>query len=302
MIRDDAQRDVGGGIRSVFHAGEFCRRLDQGREEVGVVVVELALDDGGDPLESHAGVDAGRGQGSESAARVAIELHEDEIPDLEVAVAFAGDAEAGPTVFNLAAGERVTLIEVELRARAAGTGVAHGPEVVFLAQFENPLGGKIRAPVIESFGVPGHAVFALEDRGGKAILIEAHRSGEELPGERDRVFLEIVAEREVPEHLEERVMTRGQADVLEIVVFAAGADALLRRGGAVVAPGLAPQEHILELVHPRVGEEKGRVVLGNQRRTAHDLVLPLLEKLEERRTNRVGGQATRLRHGAYFLR
>ena len=55
---------------------------------------------------------------------------------------------------------------------------------------------------------------------------------EELPGERDRVLLEVVAEGEVAEHLEERVVARGDADVLEVVVLAADADALLARGRA----------------------------------------------------------------------
>ena len=45
--------------------------------------------------------------------------------------------------------------------------------------------------------------------------------GEELPRERDRLFFEVVAEAEVAEHLEERVVARGDADVLEVVVLAA---------------------------------------------------------------------------------
>ena len=58
--------------------------------------------------------------------------------------------------------------------------------------------------------------------------------GEQLPGELDRVLLEVVAEREVAEHLEERVVARGVADVLEVVVLAARAHAALRGGGARV--------------------------------------------------------------------
>ena len=48
------------------------------------------------------------------------------------------------------------------------------------------------------------------------------------------ILLEIVAEREVPEHFEEGVMTGGVADVVEVIVLAAGADALLRRCGALI--------------------------------------------------------------------
>ena len=53
------------------------------------------------------------------------------------------------------------------------------------------------------------------------------RVDEEVPGEVDRVALEVVAEGEVAEHLEERVVARGVADVLQVVVLAAGAHAAL---------------------------------------------------------------------------
>jgi len=43
----------------------------------------------------------------------------------------------------------------------------------------------------------------------------------------DRVALEIIAEREVPQHLEERVVPGGVADVFEVIVLAAGAQAAL---------------------------------------------------------------------------
>jgi len=43
--------------------------------------------------------------------------------------------------------------------------------------------------------------------------------GQERPGEADRIVLEVVAEREVAEHLEERVVPERGADVLEVVVL-----------------------------------------------------------------------------------
>ena len=48
--------------------------------------------------------------------------------------------------------------------------------------------------------------------------------------------LEIIAEREIAQHFEESVMARGIADVVEVVVLAAGAHAFLRRGGARIGP------------------------------------------------------------------
>ena len=46
--------------------------------------------------------------------------------------------------------------------------------------------------------------------------------------------LEVIAEGEIAQHLEEGVVPGGVADIVEIVVLAAGAHAFLRRGGAAV--------------------------------------------------------------------
>ena len=79
------------------------------------------------------------------------------------------------------------------------------------------------------------ALLAAEDGDDEPVLRDLADLREELPGERDGVLLEVVAEAEVAEHLEERVVARGDADVLEVVVLAADADALLARGRARVA-------------------------------------------------------------------
>ena len=105
--------------------------------------------------------------------------------------------------------------------------------------------------------------------------------GDELPGAGDGLPLEVVAEGEIAEHLEEGVVLGRPADGLEVVVLAADAHALLDRGRPRVAALFEPQEDVLELVHPGVGEQDGRVVLGQERRAPDDLVAPLGEVLEE---------------------
>src|SRR5207245_10438579 len=94
---------------------------------------------------------------------------------------------------------------------------------------------------------------------------------------------------EVPEHLEEGVVARGPADVLEVVVLAARADAFLAGGRAhVVAPFLT-EEHGLELHPARVGEEEGRVGSGDERRRPHARVTVLLEIGHELLADRAAG-------------
>src|SRR2546429_4942371 len=52
--------------------------------------------------------------------------------------------------------------------------------------------------------------------------------GEQFPAPFNRFLLEVISKRPVAKHLEEGVMIRVEADVVEVVMFAAGADALLR--------------------------------------------------------------------------
>jgi len=61
----------------------------------------------------------------------------------------------------------------------------------------------------------------------------------------------------------------GEADVFEVVVFPPGPHAFLRGSSPVVLPLLQTQKHILELVHPRIREQQGRIAMGHQRRTPH---------------------------------
>ena len=75
--------------------------------------------------------------------------------------------------------------------------------------------------------------------------------GDQLPGELDRLALEVVAEREVAEHLEEGVVARARADVLEVVVLAGDPHALLRRHRAPeVGRSSAPRKTSLNWIMP----------------------------------------------------
>src|SRR5205085_9363248 len=169
------------------------------------------------------------------------------------------------------------LVEVDLRARPTRPRVAHGPEVVFLAETKDAILGETRHrfPEVERLVVvPEHGRL-------HSAAIEAEILGEELPRELDRVGLEVVAEREVAEHLEERVMPRGAADILEIVVLAARAHALLAGGGAHVVALYLAEEHALELHHAGVGEEQRLVAHRHERRRRHARVPVALEIFEK---------------------
>ena len=70
------------------------------------------------------------------------------------------------------------------------------------------------------------------DRDQQLVLGQAELLGDEVPGKCDGVLLEIIAEGEIAQHLEKSVMAGGVADIVQVVVLAAGAHAFLHRGGA----------------------------------------------------------------------
>ena len=97
----------------------------------------------------------------------------------------------------------------------------------------------------------------------------------------DGVALEIVAKGKIAQHLEEGVMARGIADVLQVVVLAACAHAALRGGGALVGARFLAEEDVLELHHARIGKQQGGVVARHQRARGHHGVAALGEKFQE---------------------
>ncbi len=128
-------------------------------------------------------------------------------------------------------------------------------------------------------------VVVVIDGDEQPVFRQAEFLRDQAPGEFDRERLEIIAEREIAEHFKKRVMARGIADIVEVVVLAAGAHAFLRARGAHIGALFEAGEDVLELHHAGVGEHQGRVVARNERRRGHDLMAMLPEKIEKARAN-----------------
>ena len=187
----------------------------------------------------------GLGRGRQDAVRSPVELHEHQVPDLQIAVAVAfADA-----AFR-AAGNLFALVDEDLGAGAARPGIAHGPEVVFLPQ---PHDAARRQPG-DLLPEAGGFLVLMVNRGPEALPGEMVMPGQQLPGHFDGPFLEVIAEGEVAQHLEEGMVAGGEAHVFQVVVLAPGPDALLGAGGPGVGPGFFPQEDLFELHHAGVGE------------------------------------------------
>ena len=258
---------LGGNARGVL------RGRDQPAEQVDVVIVVLALQERRDAFEPHAGVDRRPRQIDPLLGGNLLELHENEIPDLDKAVAilFGRSRRSAP--------DMVAVIVEDLRAGTARSGVAHRPEIVIGRDPDDPVFGNAGdlAPQIKGI------VVGVVDRDQQPVLVDGEILGQEVPGKLDGAFLEIVAEGEIAEHLEEGVVTCGVADIVEVVVLAAGAHAFLRCRRRRIGPVFETGEDVLELHHARIGEHQRRVIARHKRARRHDLVSVLLEIVEKRR-------------------
>src|SRR5439155_3796425 len=213
-------------------------RTEDRSKEVAFIVAVHSLRQGCQTLQSHAGVNARRGEWFEHAFTVTVILHEDQVPDLQIPVAVAPDRAR-----RLAAAQRCSLINQDLGTGPARTGVAHLPEIVCLPQPNDPSGRHTDHPFPEAMGL----IVLAKHRDPELVLRQPDYACQKVPREPDGVLFEVVSERKVPEHLEKRVVASGIADVLEVIVLAACPQALLYRHRPLVGAGLLAQEHTLEL-------------------------------------------------------
>ena len=192
-------------------------------ESVGVEDGADALEHAGGPLDAVAGVDVRRREVHEQVARLQVVRHEDEVVDLHDPVAMAGPA------VRVAAGVLLAAVVEDLGALPARPGLAGLPEVV-LAEPDDALGRDADAlPRLDRDGVllQLEQRVALVDGRPEALRLEPEHLGDPVPGEVDGLVLVVVAEREVAHHLEEGAVPVGAADLVEVVVLPARAQARL---------------------------------------------------------------------------
>ncbi len=262
---------IGVGVaEGIGHIGQAGSILDNVLEEVGVKVGLLALADGSYAFKAHAGINIGLGKGHACAVRLLVVLRKDQVPDFQEAVAVAlADAAVRP------AGQAFALVNINFRTGTAGTGVAHGPEVVLFAHAHNA-----------ALGQPGNF---LPDGGGfvvipvdgypQLVLGQFQFLGAEFPGPGNGFLLEIVAKGEVPQHLKEGVMPCGAAHVFKVIVLAGDAQAFLRGGSTGIAAIFLAGKAFLELHHAGIGKEQCGVIRRNEGSGRNNFMPVFLEKL-----------------------
>ena len=270
MVGDDAFGRGPGRAFLMRRAADLVELGEDRGEELGLVAVVLALQDRGHAFEAHARIDVLLRQRGERAVRLLEILHEDVVPDLDPAL--VGGIE------DFRRGLRAGPVE-EFGIGSAGAGDAGGspPVVLFRKLGDALLAHAVVAPFVVGFLVERGVLVAREHGESEHFERESEvvGRGQEFVAERDRLFLEVVAEGPVAQHLEEREV-HGVAHVVDV----ARADALLDVGEAGPLRMLLAEEIRHQRVHPGGGEEHGRVIVRHEGGAADDRVSLGLEELQ----------------------
>ena len=260
MVGNDTQAAIARAVD--IGIGGIGSGRDQRLEQVDIVIVVHALHDCGNALEAHAGVDGGARQAGARAIGMLLELHENQVPDFDPAIAIL----IGRT--RRATPNLVAMVVEDFRARTAGAGIAHLPEIGLCAQAHDAVFRETGDLLPQRHGL----VIVLIDGDHELVLGQAPILGQQVPGQFDGAVLEIIAEGEIAQHLEEGVVTGGETDIVEIVVLATGTHAFLRRRRSRIGPLFHPGKDVLELHHAGIGEHQRRIVARHQRARRDGLV------------------------------
>ena len=284
VVGQDPQRAVVG-----LAGGQVAPERHERQELVGLEDRVDALLDEGHAVEAQARVDVLGRQRGQGPDRILVVLHEDEVPVLQEALVVAArEVVLGPPL--------QAAVEVQLAARPARAGRPRLPEVLLAGQQDDARARDAdRLPRRDGLlvGAEAERVVALVDGDPDVVGVEAEALERQLPRVLGRALLEVLADREVAEHLEEGQVPGRRADVLDVD----RAEALLAGGDERVRRLLDAQEVGLERLHARGREQdRGVVARGHERPAGQAQVVALLEEAQEQLADLVGGHAAIVAH------
>ena len=248
------------------------------------------LQHGRNTLQTHTGIHGRFRQRFHGAVSLTVELHEDDVPNLNVAIAIFFCASRRPTP------DMVAVVVENFGAWTTRTGITHLPEVV---------GSISRTFVITDaddtfarntdFFFPDFIGFIVSfiDGDPQTLFWQGKPvfTGQQFPCILNSIVFEVIAEAEVAQHFEESVVTCSVTDVFQVIVLTTRTYTTLRGGCAGIITLVEAKENILELVHPGVGKQQSRVIVRYQGAAGNYLVSFTMEKIEKRLTDLSGALA-----------
>ena len=285
VVGDDTQGNVHLDALTVGSAGQLGYFVGDVHDGVHIKQGIHILTHHGQTLQTHTGINILLSKLRVVALTVVVELGEDVVPDLHIAVAVTANGAVG-----LATAVLLTTVVVDLGAGAAGAGAVL-PEVIGLAEAEDLLRGYAHFLVPDLEGL----VIVLIDGGIQPVLVQAHHLGQKLPTPVDGLVLEVVTEGEVAQHFKVGAVTSSLANVFNIAgtdTLLAGADPMTRRlhlTGKVRLHGR----------HAGINQQQGCVILRNQREAGQAQMALALKERQKHFTQFI--YAVRLGIHGYYL-
>ena len=131
-------------VYAILQTGDVLLLLDDGLEDVGIVVRVLALHGANKTLEAHTCIDNVHWKRNERAVGLALVLHEHDVPDLDnLGIVLVYEFASGSLSLLLGS----TRVEVNLRAGTTRTRIAHLPEVVVLVAVDDMVSRNMLCPI-----------------------------------------------------------------------------------------------------------------------------------------------------------
>ena len=226
------------------------------------------------------------GSGRQRAVGVLLVRHEHEVPELEEAVT----ARARRRAVRLAAAVLLAPVPVELGVRPTRSGAADRPEVLGRRERNDPLARHPDLlPELDRHLVRAELQLRVAgmDRHPHPLPVELHVLLHELARELDRAFLEVLPEREVPEHLEEREVVAVEPDLVDVD----GPEDLLRQGRQRRGRRLETEEERHLRLHSRGDEERRVVACARHERVRRAAEMASFLEEREIALTQLGGRA-----------
>ena len=222
MVGNHPEGNVNAFLLAINTATQLGKLVQIGLEHIRVIVRRFAFYGAYQALETHAGIDVLCGQRHQGTVRLALKLHEDQIPDFDdLRVVRIHKVRPG---LCAALGSRAQ-INVDFRAGATGSRFAHFPKIIFFRAIENAVCRHVLSPHTACLVVGGQSIPCIAPKDGDVQLlrIQAVYLRQKLPGPVNGFLLEVVPKAPIAQHFKQRVVVGVNAYFLQIVVLPADA-------------------------------------------------------------------------------